>query len=391
MTPPENSLNGKRIALIFGGTTFGGGERQALILARHLRTQCNADAQILPWAKPDPMVERYQEYGVPWQLCGFGGWRPATRFNMATSLVRYVARLRKLRLDLLIPFMMDANLLGGIVWRWTGAKGSIWNQVDEGRERRPGRWERLAVRQTGAFISNSVHGANFLKEKLGAPPDRVHVIYNGISMEPGVKSREQWRSQLGLGEDVFVACMVANLTPFKDHATLLRAWRIVLDRLDGKNKRAVLLLAGGLFSETSNLKIMAYDLELCGSVRFLGPVMDITGLSHASDLCVFSSRVEGSPNAVLECMATGLPVAGTDIPGLREAVGEDNVRFLAPPGDAELLAEKILLLAQDRKSRHEIGCLNRERVATVFSLERMTRDATRLIASVINDPPPTQR
>jgi glycosyltransferase involved in cell wall biosynthesis len=152
-----------------------------------------------------------------------------------------------------------------------------------------------------------------------------------------------------------------------------------------------LLLAGGLFSETSNLKIMAYDLELCGSVRFLGPVMDITGLSHASDLCVFSSRVEGSPNAVLECMATGLPVAGTDIPGLREAVGEDNVRFLAPPGDAELLAEKILLLAQDRKSRHEIGCLNRERVATVFSLERMTRDATRLIASVINDPPPTQR
>ncbi|HCL92074.1 MAG TPA: glycosyltransferase [Bacillota bacterium] len=383
----ESSLRGKRIGFIFGGTALGGGERQALVLARHLRAACRADAQILPWGVTAFMADIYHQYELPWRAQPFKGWWPATRTNMVSSLVKYAWAIRRLRMDLLVSFMMEANVLAGVVWPWVGAKGCIWNQVDEGRERHPGRWERLAVRQTPCFISNSNHGADFLRDQLGASRDRVHVVYNGIAPEPATKTGQQWRTELGIDTDTFVACMVANLTAFKDHATLLHAWKIVIEKLAEHNQKAVLLLAGRFGTQTQPLKLLAYDLDLGRSVRFLGVVKDITGLAECSDLCVFSSRLEGCPNAVLECMAAGLPVVGTDIPGIREAVGPDNFEFLAPPGDAVLLAAQILLMARDPVLQQTVGHKNRHRVATVFSVEGMCAQATALITSILNTGP----
>jgi glycosyltransferase involved in cell wall biosynthesis len=70
-------------------------------------------------------------------------------------------------------------------------------------------------------------------------------------------------------------------------------------------------------------------------------------------------------------MAAGLPVAGTDIPGIREAVGPDGFAYLAPPGDAEALATKLAHLADDPQERRVLGEQNARRVRTEFSLPRM--------------------
>jgi glycosyltransferase involved in cell wall biosynthesis len=174
--------------------------------------------------------------------------------------------------------------------------------------------------------------------------------------------------------------MVANLQRFKDHITLLKAWRVVVDRLASEGREAVLLLAGRFDDTPLNLKALAYDLELGRSVRFLGSVKDVSGLLGAVDLGVHSSVNEGCPNGVLECMAAGLAVAGTDYPGILEAVGAEGYAHLAPPGDAEALAERIIKLALDPTARRAAGSANRLRIENEFPPWNMYQKVLSVIA-----------
>src|SRR5205085_3817786 len=141
-------------------------------------------------------------------------------------------------------------------------------------------------------------------------------------------------------------------------------------RLETLNRKAVLVLAGAFFETHLNLKALAYDLDLGKSVRFLGGVKDVSGLLSAVDVGVHSSVNEGVPNGVLECMAAGLAVVGTDYPGIREAVGSGH-DFLAPPFDVEALAERLIKLALDRDARERAGQANRIRIETDFHSTKM--------------------
>jgi glycosyltransferase involved in cell wall biosynthesis len=177
--------------------------------------------------------------------------------------------------------------------------------------------------------------------------------------------------------------MVTNLQTFKDHITLLKAWRLVVDRLNQQSRNAVLVLAGRFDEMYIPLKALAYDLDLGKSVRFVGPVKDVTGLLKSVDLGDHSSVKEGCPNGVLECMAAGLAVAGTDYAGIHEAVGPAGSEFLAPPGDANSLADVIVDLAFNETKRHEAGRANVRRIESAFSASRMYEETVAVIRESI--------
>jgi glycosyltransferase involved in cell wall biosynthesis len=185
--------------------------------------------------------------------------------------------------------------------------------------------------------------------------------------------------------------VVANLQKNKDHETLLRAWRIACDRLgaplarqagEGPGVRALLVLAGRLDAPAA-IQGLIGELQLDQSVRLLGEVDDVSGLLSAADLGVLSSRSEGCPNGVLESMAAGLAVVATDCPGIREAVGGAGTPWLAPAGDAEAMAERILRLAADAELRAQLGAANRQRIASEFTRERLNADLATLLASAL--------
>jgi len=173
--------------------------------------------------------------------------------------------------------------------------------------------------------------------------------------------------------------MVANLHTNKDHATLLKAWEIVSSALDQERRSAVLVLAGKQYGAYESLVALTRTLKLDHSVRFTGQVSDVAGLLSAVDIGVFSSRSEGCPNGVLECMAAGLPVAGTDIDGVREVVGDTGRSLLAPPGNADALAQIILKLAHDPDLCVKIGDQNRKRIAQEYDARRMCEDTVSIV------------
>lgn len=386
MTTSGNpTLDGARIILVVGSLELGGAERQALLLAEYLTQEENARVEFWGLGDREGLVARAcEERGIPWRLVPVN-WFTSRKSDKARDLAKVTRAFRRAQPDAILSYLIVPNVACGLIWRWTGARVCIWNQRCAGIDRLGLRAERLAVRRVPWFTANSQAGAEFLTGTLGAPPDRVRVIHNGIQLDSPQLDRTAWRRSIGLHDDAFTACMVANLTKFKDHATLLRAWRLVVDRLEAEGRSGVLLLAGRFDETHDSAKALAFDLDLGKSVRFLGSVRDVSGLLAAVDLAVLSSPSEGSPNGVLEAMALGLAVVGTDNPGMREVVGPGGYQFLAPPGDAEALANRILRLATNSSLRAEVGSGNYLRIEREFNPRLTCQQMVSLIIEGMQD------
>jgi glycosyltransferase involved in cell wall biosynthesis len=167
--------------------------------------------------------------------------------------------------------------------------------------------------------------------------------------------------------------MVANLTERKDHTTLLRCWRNVIENFSDTADKPILLLAGKKYEMYDSLNKLTDELDLHEYVRFLGQVEDISGLLNSVDLGVHSSKLEGCSNGLLECMASGLAVIATDIDANREALGKDNEQCLVPMDNHEILAEKIVEFLKNEPIRKQHGLINVQRIHQTFSLEQTNK------------------
>ena len=104
-----------------------------------------------------------------------------------------------------------------------------------------------------------------------------------------------------------------------------------------------------------------------GVVTFLPAVADTPPLYRDADIVVLTSDCEGTPNVVLEAMASGLPVVATAVGGVPEVVVEDETGFLCPASSEDLLVDRLLRLIHDESLRKAMGERGREHVESRFS------------------------
>lgn len=392
---PKNTTD-LRVIILIECLEMGGAERQAVMLARELRQRHDIDSQVWSIGKnaghgKTRAVAAFCDYcGVPLHESPVhisDNWS-----DWPNGLRQFADQLKAQKPDVILAYWNKPNMTAGLIWRWTGAKTYFWGQRDEGRARPPRGLERLAVANTPWFISNSQDGADYLIQTLGVPVERVRKIPNGIDPPPPLVTREQWREQLGIPQTAFAVTMIANLHHYKDHHTLLEAWRHFLNALsihDLQEFPAYLVLAGHWYDTAASLQQTAQDKDMKNTVIFPGSVTDVSGLLGAMDCCVHSSYKEGLPNAVLEAMHSGLPVIGTDIPGIRDALGETQRHFLVPPKDSSTLANRFAEIYRiDRDSRSRIGKENRHRALTHFSPEQLAANTLDAIKSALENSKP---
>jgi glycosyltransferase involved in cell wall biosynthesis len=86
---------------------------------------------------------------------------------------------------------------------------------------------------------------------------------------------------------------------------------------------------------------------------------------------VLSTGSEGLPLAILEAMATGLPVVASAVGGVPELIVEGETGFLVPPGDAEALGTALRTLVADPELRLRMGRAARARATEKFDLPEM--------------------
>jgi glycosyltransferase involved in cell wall biosynthesis len=367
--------------MIHQSLEMGGAERQGLLLAQWLKETHGADIEVWGLRHVGAAAKWCDKQDIPWRHVSWT-WS-ASKLSNVIGMFRLLIALKRARADVLLPYTMPPNIGCGIFWRLSGARTCVWNQRDDGRQRLAPYLERYAVKNTPWFISNSRHAADFLTKELGVSRERIDVIPNGIELAPMQLVRDDWRLHHGVPKDSFVACMVANLHHYKDHPTLLKAWQLVIRACAQGDSPPILLLAGHDYGHGAELRAMADQLDVTNQVRFLGHVDDVTGMLNASDIGVFSSLREGLPNGVLECMAAGLPVVATNIPGIREAVGHNDHQLLVEPRDSAAMAEAILRLMHDYGLRNSLGEKNLNRISTEFSREQMCRRTCQVITKAM--------
>jgi glycosyltransferase involved in cell wall biosynthesis len=207
------------------------------------------------------------------------------------------------------------------------------------------------------------------------PGSRIEFAYNSVQAAPiGQKSAAARAARPAGG--VFRAIMVATLEAHKDHATLLRAAKILVDRA----VRFELFIVGAGRLETA-LKELAHSLGLGDSVRFLGARADVPELLGQCDLFVLSTTPqEGRPGVILEALAAGLPIVASDVAPLREVLEDGRWGQLVPPANPELLAAAMeVALPSALAERDNRGPAEARRAyALGFSPERMLGDYLRL-------------
>jgi glycosyltransferase involved in cell wall biosynthesis len=100
------------------------------------------------------------------------------------------------------------------------------------------------------------------------------------------------------------------------------------------------------------------------------------------DIFVLSSLWDPFPQVILEAMANGLPIVSTAVDGACEMIVDGETGILVPPGDAVALAAGIRRLLNDPELAERLGKAGRQRLATVYSIERVVGDLDKLYQDV---------
>ena len=193
--------------------------------------------------------------------------------------------------------------------------------------------------------------------KIGCPEKKIRIIPNAVDTEKFKPSKVR-------RDDLIV--WTGRFVPEKGIEYLIKAAKIVCENI--RYCRFLLIGHGPLKQKILKL-ISEYGIERF--VDIIGPLArdKIAKILKSATIFAFPSLREGMPLSVLEAMACGLPVIGSNVPGIKDIIIDGENGILVPPRNPEKLADAILTILNDRTLRQKIGQNARELILKKYSWE----------------------
>lgn len=192
-------------------------------------------------------------------------------------------------------------------------------------------------------------------------PDNYLVIRSGIELDrfghPQV-SRAETRAAWGIPQDAVVIGSVTRLSPQKAPLDFIQAAAQVAQRYP--QTYFMMVGDGPLRGE---VEALAAKLGIADRLVLTGLRRDVPELMAAFDLFALSSLWEGLPRVLPQAMATSLPIVATACDGSAEAITEGENGFLVPPGEPQVLAERLCQLIAEPALAKQMGRAGYARVA----------------------------
>jgi sugar transferase (PEP-CTERM/EpsH1 system associated) len=225
------------------------------------------------------------------------------------------------------------------------------------------------------FITVSKDLESWMVDTVGATPNRVSHIYNGVDslrFHPRSGRRIDIGPEGFFTTDVFVIGSVGRMAEVKDFPNLVRAFLLLLKKEPTARERLRLLIVGDGTARQECLDMLR-EAGALALAWLPGERADIPELMRAMDLFVLPSLGEGISNTILEAMSSGLPVVATRVGGNVELVSPGLTGRLVPPGEPEVLAETLLEYYRNPEQLECHGKAARQQIKSRFSMEAMTK------------------
>jgi glycosyltransferase involved in cell wall biosynthesis len=338
-----------------------GSEGHLLALLPALR-DAGIDARFLgldvPGSDAALFHERLEAAGVPHQSVRCGA---DVSPRMARDVIRAVQAERP---DLVHTHLVHADVYGALAALATRTPYVSTRHNDDRYLLGPFRYVDLAVaRKVRRLIAISDAVRVFLV-KAGHDPRKLITIHYGLDELPAAPSQPTPEAA-GIPPGAPLALAVGRLIEQKDHATLLRAFAHVRERLP--DARLAILGSGPLEGATRTL---VTELGLEDRVTLPGRTEIRDWLARA-DAFVHTSRWEGFGIVLLEAMLASLPIVATRISAVPEVVVDRQTGLLVAPGDDTAVAASLETLLRDRERAATLGDAGRRRALEQFSVARM--------------------
>jgi len=340
-------------------THAAGGQRGLIDLVTHL--DHSAFEPIILLQGPGKLRDAFEKLGVhiiQKRLEPFKNrWLPGS-WLMGVGAVRKA--IREVRPDIVHSNHLYVGRYSGRAAKAMGIPSLVTLRIVH----QPEVFDRYNRLQTLAVHDRAVANSEAGRQVLSAYPDlyaKTQTIKNGMDLQRfrplGAKSdfKVKMGGKYGLEAGSVVITQVASMVPQKGNEDLTR---VFID-LAKKYPAIHLFLVGGAFMGTDNSRsilAMAKDAGLNHRIHLTDYVWDVAEFLNMTDISVLCSRDrEGLPRSIIEAMACGNPVIGTDVGGMRELIGDGKNGYLVKAGDSLSLQRKLEALIADESLRREMG------------------------------------
>lgn len=339
-------MSSLRVALIAGTLGRGGAERQLVHMVAAL-AGAGADVRVYCVARGEHYEPILRQLGAQPVWVGQSSLPAARAITLTAALIPF-------RPHVVQASHFFANLYATVSGRAHGAAaiGAIRSDLDYDFQTL-GRWARPLLLAPPDVITNS-WTAQRAAVARGRPGSTVHVIPNVVTLSDFDPSPPVSAPPTSLGPGP-IAIAVGSLVPVKRMDRFLSA--LALARQLNGSLRGIVVGDG---PERARLEALASGLGLAPTdLHFAGARDDVPAWLGRAAFLVLPSDHEGSPNAVLEAMASRLPVIATPCGDVERVVQDGANGFIVPFNDDRIIADRMAQLAADDVLRQRFGACAR--------------------------------
>lgn len=363
MMPEQQKL---RVMQLCQSLLTGGLEQMVLSLAMNLPSE-QYERSICCLDRAGDLAEQARRGGVTvFEIAKGGGVKPATILALARLL-------RKEKIDVLHSHNAGCLIYGAPAAKLARIPVMVHTEhgrmLDEFDKKWLNRAEKFCSRWVKELVAVSEPTRDAYIKMTGIARNRVRIIGNGVDIARfQVPAKATLREELGIKTGDIVVGIIARLSEEKDHPTLIRAFRRVVDT--APNYR---LLIVGDGPQRSELESLIQQLGLQHKIILTGSREDVPDILALLDIFVLCSRTEGMPLTLLEAMAAGKTILCTPVGGIPNIIQDGRNGLLFPPGNADKLADLLLKVIRDRTLSTQLRTTTRQDAERKYGIARMVQ------------------
>lgn len=236
--------------------------------------------------------------------------------------------------------------------------------------------KRLASRSTGIIAISDIQKHELSSIFRIAPANKIEVVPLGFDLNPFQENlpekRKSTRYNYQLAADQIAIAIVGRLAPIKNHDLFLEVAKLTQQKT---NQKLVFFIVGdGELREDIESKIASLKTEIEIDIRMTSWIKDIKTFNAGMDVICLTSNNEGTPVSLIEAQACNIPIVSTNVGGVMDIVDEGETGYVVPKDNAEVFAEKLLLITEDEKNRERMSQNGWSFVKNKFHYTRLVSD-----------------